>query len=160
MAKKQYIEFENAEIIYRNFEGREDKFNRAGNRHFSVILSEKQAIQLSDMGCNVKRTKPRDPEEEGKPYVKIFLGMYEPEIYVITRGRKKLLQPNQYAKLDRVEIEEADLEVTKSNKEWESNGRTGYSLYLETLVCKIRESRILAKYDEYDEEDLEELPFK
>lgn len=158
MAKK-YIEFEDATIIYRNFEGREDKYNRAGNRHFSVILTEEQAIELSDMGCNVKRTKPRDPEEEGKPYVKILLGMYDPEIYTVIRGRKKLLQPNQYAKLDRLEIEYADLEVSRSNKEWESNGKTGYSLYLETLVCKIRESRILSKYDDYDDDDIEELPF-
>lgn len=156
---KNYIEFENAEIIYRNFEGREDKFNRAGNRHFSVILSEEQAIALSDMGCNVKRTKPRDPEEEGRPYVKILLGIYDPEIYVITRGKKKLLQPNQYGKLDRLEIEQADFEVSRSNKEWESNGKTGHSLYLETLVVKIRESRILSKYEDYDDDDVEELPF-
>lgn len=156
MAKKQIIEFEDAEIIFRNFEGREDKFNRAGSRNFSVILTEDQAVELHDMGCNVKRTKPRDGEEEGRPYVKILLGLYDPEIYVISRGRKKLLAPSQYGKLDRLEIEEADLEVSKSSKMWESNGKTGYSLYLETLVVTVRESRILSKYDKYDDE---ELPF-
>lgn len=155
---KQFIEFEDATIIYRNFEGREDRYNREGNRHFSVILSEEQAIQLSDMGCNVKRTKPRDPEEEGRPYVKILLGKYDPEIYTISNGRKRLMLPKDYGKLDRLEIEQADLEVSKSNKEWESNGKTGYSLYLETLVVKLRESRILSKYAEYDDDE-DELPF-
>lgn len=155
MAKKTLIEFENADIIFRNFEGREDKFNRDGNRNFSVILTEDQAIELADMECNVKRTKPRDGEEEGKPYVKILLGMFDPEIYVISRGRKKLLAPSQYAKLDRLDFETADLAVSKSNKKWESNGKTGYSLYLESLYVTVRESRLASKYDEYDEE----LPF-
>lgn len=156
MAKKQIITFEDAQIIFRNFEGRGDRYNREGSRNFSVIVSEDDAIMLDEMGCNVKRTKPRDGDEEGKPYVKILLGMYDPEIYVISRGRKKLLAPSQYAKLDRLEFEQADLEVSKSNKQWENNGRTGYSLYLETLVVVVIESKILSKYDDYDEE---ELPF-
>lgn len=157
MANKKFIEFENAEIIFRNFEGRGDKYNKEGSRNFSVILSEEDAVKLHDMGCNVKRTKPRDEEEEGRPYVKILLGLYEPEIYTISRGRKRLLDPSRYGKLDRLEFENVDFEISRGNKEWESNGKRGYSLYLENMVVTLRESRILSKYADYDEDD--ELPF-
>lgn len=153
---REIYEFDNVQLIFRNFEGRGDKFNKEGNANFSIILTEDQAVELADKMINVKRTKPKDGSE-GVPYVKISLGQYDPEIYFLKDDKKKILPKAHYAKLDRTEIEFASLEASKSNKMWESNGKQGYSLYLESLVVKFRESRLLSRYADYDEED--EIPF-
>lgn len=149
---------EDAEIIFRNFRGEGSKFNRDGSRNFCVILSEDDAEMFADMGCNIKRTKPKKEGDVARPYVKVLLGDYDPEIYVITNGRKKLLTPSRYGKLDRLNFETVDMEVVRGNKQWETNGQTGYSLYLESMVAILPDSRLRSKYADYDEDE-EELPF-
>lgn len=44
-----------AEMIFRNFEGREGDYNRAGDRNFSVVIPDiNQAIDLYNLGWNVQ----------------------------------------------------------------------------------------------------------
>lgn len=159
MAKRIIKFLEDAEIIFRNFRGEGSKFNRDGSRNFCVVLSEEDAEMFRDMGCNIKWTKPKKEGDKERPYVKVLLGDYEPEIYVITEGRKKLLTPARYGKLDRLNFETVDLEVSRGNREWETNGKTGYSLYLESMVAVLPESRLRSKYADYDDYDDEEVPF-
>lgn len=153
---RKTIFIEDAEIIFRNFRGEGSKFNREGSRNFCVVLSEEDAIKFADMGCNVKRTKAKKEGDEERPYVKVLLGEYDPEIYLISNGRKKLLSPSRYSKLDSLNFETVDMEIARSNKQWENNGQTGYSLYLESMVAVLPESRLRSKYADYDED---ELPF-
>ena len=63
---------EDAKIIFRNFSGKESKFNRAGSRNFCVIIEDsKKAKELETLGWNVKTLKPRDEDEALRYYIQV-----------------------------------------------------------------------------------------
>ena len=46
-----YLTLENVRILFRNFSGKETKYNREGNRNFCVILDDQVLVeQLQDEG--------------------------------------------------------------------------------------------------------------
>lgn len=56
---------ENARLLFRNFSGRESKYNRAGQRNFCVYIEDAaDAQKLIDDGWNVRVRPPREDGEE------------------------------------------------------------------------------------------------
>lgn len=80
------INFENAQLRYRNFEGRKDVFNEAGKRNFWIALDQEQAEDLESQGFNIRWPKENpdiDPMEDTRqPMIKVnvLFNQYGPKI--------------------------------------------------------------------------------
>ena len=53
MAGMNNITIEDCRIAFRNFAGKEDKFNPKGSRNFALLLDEDEAEKLAGLGWNV-----------------------------------------------------------------------------------------------------------
>lgn len=152
------LSIENAHIIFRNFAGKEGKFNPAGRRNFCVLLDDEHAQVLNDQGWNVKMLTPRDPEEEPQPYlqVKVTFDNFPPNIWLVSGGKKTRLDEDTVSILDYAEIENVDLIITPYA--WSISGRNGVTAYLKTMYVTIVENEFEKKYRDMDD-DGGSLPF-
>lgn len=153
------LSVENARIIFRNFAGKEGKFNPAGKRSFCLLLDADTAERLSDQGWNVKTLAPRDPDDDPQPYIQVAVqfGNYPPNIYLISGKKKTKLDEDSVSILDYAEIDNVDLIINPSR--WEVSGKSGVKAYLKTLYVTIVENEFEKKYRDMDEDD-DDIPFE
>ncbi len=147
---------ENARIIFRNFSGKEGKYNREGQRNFCVIIDdEKLAGTLAKDGWNVKALQPHDENEAPRHYISVAVSFKNspPKIYMVARKKKTLLDEETVNTLDYADIHSADIVI--SPYLWEVNGKTGVKAYLKTMYVTIEEDVFADKY----EEDPDGVPF-
>lgn len=143
------LKIDNADIAFRNFSGKEGKFNPAGRRNFCVILDEDIAKTLEEDGWNIKYLKPRDETENPKPYMQVAVSydVYPPNIFLVTSHGKNRLNSDTIDILDWAEIKHADL-VIRPYK-WDVNGKQGIKAYVKTLYVVIEEDEFEEKYSQY-----------
>jgi hypothetical protein len=157
-APKGILQIDDAKIIFKNFEGRGDKFNREGDRNFSLLIEDPDtADALIKEGWNV-RIKPGRDEEDG-PFmrlpVKVKFTDYGPRVYLKTGERMNELDEESIGCLDQIDIESVDMDIRPFD--WEVNGRTGRTAYLQSLHVVQRIDRFAARYA--NTRDGETLPF-
>lgn len=157
-APKGILQIDDAKIIFKNFEGRGDKFNRAGDRNFSLLIEDPNtADALVKEGWNVKIKPGRDEDEE--PFmrlpVKVKFTEYGPNVYLRTGDRVNKLDEESISCLDDIDIESVNMDIRPYD--WEVNGRTGRTAYLQSMEVIQRIDRFSARYGVNDI-DGERLP--
>ena len=133
-APRDILQIDDARIIYRNFAGREDKYNREGDRNFAVLIPDEEiADELTRRGWNVKVKPPR--EEGDTPFmylpVKVKFNDRGPNIYLRTGRVQNRLEEEDIGRLDRIDIIGVDLDIRPYD--WEVNGKTGRTAYLQSI---------------------------
>lgn len=136
------IIIENANLLplpFRNFSGREDKYNRAGNRTFCVTIDDSALAQrLIDDGWNVRILAPRDEDEGPRYYIQVQVSFKNkpPKIVMITGRKRVTLDEGAIDCLDYAEIQNADLTISPYN--WDVNGKSGVKAYLRNMYITVR----------------------
>ena len=151
------ITIENARIGFRNFSGKEGRYNPPGKRNFCVFLDHDLAEKLSDDGWNIKLLRPRDEEEEPQAYLQVSVayGNVPPKIVMITSKGKRQITEDEVDILDWAEFKNIDLIVRPYN--WEVNGKSGVKAYLKALYVTLEEDEFESKYK--DVPDSAKYPF-
>lgn len=154
-APRGILQIDDARIIYRNFRGEGSKFNREGDRNFALIIpNEEMADALAKEGWNVKIKPPR--EEGDDPFiflpVKVKFNDRGPQVYLVTGARRNRLDEETVGMIDDIDICAVNLDVRPYD--WEVNGKTGRTAYLQSIEVIQEIDRFAARFAE--EENPEE----
>ena len=150
-APRGILQIDDAIIIFRNFSGVGSKFNREGDRNFAVIIPDQEiADALIEEGWKVKIKPPREDGDDPVMYlpVKIKFNDRGPNVYLKTGDAMNKLDEESIGCLDDVDILSADMDIRPYD--WEVNGKTGRSAYLQSIRITQRINDRFA--EEYAEE--------
>ena len=159
-APRGILQIDDARIIYRNFAGAASKFNREGDRNFSIVIPDQvMADALVNEGWNVKIKAPR--EDGDVPFmtlpVKVKFNDRGPNVYLQTGNRMNRLDEDSIACLDQIDIVSVDLDVRPYDwvlYEGTKDEKRGRSAYLQSIKVVQDVDRFASRFaeEEYPEE--------
>lgn len=136
---------ENVRIGFRNFEGREGRYNAEGKRNFVIFLDNETAARLEEQGWNIHWPKPteNDTENEKNPFLKVRVNFNWKglKIVMIVNGKPEFLDEDTVGVLDTAELENVDVSV--SPYEYEP-GKISASLA--SIYATVKTDEFMAKY--------------
>ena len=140
-------------VVFRNFAGKESRWNQQGKRTFNIMLTEEEALELEAKGWRIKKLNPK---KEGDPVaytlkVRVSFGLYPPKVYLVTSHKKTLLDDEDVSQLDKAEIVNADLIITpyiNRDESYASDGKA--SAYLKLAYFTIPDNPFEDKYADYE----------
>lgn len=137
---------EDAQLVFRNFSGKEGPYNREGERDFSVFLPDDVAKVMLEDGWNVKALASRDEEEPDRPYVQVSVNFKNrpPRIVMITSTGRTNINEESVGVLDWADFSNVDLICR--GYEWDVNGKQGVKAYLQSMYVTIEEDALARKY--------------
>lgn len=148
-APRGILQIDDARIVYRNFRGEGGKFNREGDRNFAVVIQNQElADELLDRGWNVKIKEPKDEGDEPFRYISVKVKFNDrgPQVYLRTGDRVNRLDEETVAMLDDIDILSANLDIRPYD--WDVNGKTGRTAYLQSIEVIQEIDRFAARYAE------------
>lgn len=149
---RKQLQIGSAQIGFKNFQGREGKYNREGERSFAVFLSEEDAQVLFEEGWNVKWPKDvEDEEDTRKPYLTIAISFdpYPASVWMISELRNGelnnvRLDEKEVGLLDTAELQNVDLVIRPYT--WTVNGKSGTKAYLKAGYFTVLVDDFARKY--------------
>ena len=144
---RNVLEIEDARIVYRNFAGIGSKFNREGDRNFAVVIPNQEvADELIEAGWNVKIKPPREDYEDPFMFipVKVKFNSRGPAAYVVSGTSVTRLNEDTIGMLDEIDIASVDMDLRPFD--WEVNGKTGRTAYLQAINVTQNIDRFGARY--------------
>lgn len=150
-----------AKIIFKNFSGRGDTYNREGNRIFCLILDNEELYSWAEEhGWPIKHRGAED--EDGYDYIKVEVSYkfdsVSPRVVFIKDGVKTEIDENGIGALDWADIIKADIMIR--NRTWKYNGKEGYKPQLSAIYAELYVDPLERKYGKMVEElDNDGVPF-
>ena len=145
------IVMEDAQIIFRNFSGKGNRYNREGSRNFCVVIPEENYDDFSEPGWNIKELKPRDEGDEPLKYTQIMVNYLNspPKIVLVSGKKKTILDEESVGILDWEDITHVDLIINPYL--WEINDTSGIKGYVKTMYVTVYEADFESRYYEDNE---------
>ena len=160
------LQLDNVRITHRNFEGRASKYNREGDRNFSVIIPNQFIIDicddpdipdgvtvadyLADLGWNLKKKPPREEGESEFIFLPVKINMNGRTNVYLQSGRKMVkLDEDTIDIIDNLDIEECDLDIRPYD--WHVNGKEGRAAYLQSMKVVQRVDRFSEEFDDLND---------
>lgn len=148
-----YLEINDARIIWKNFTGRGDRFNREGDRNFHLVIPTQEDCDalMADKNqygdsWNVKIKPAR--EEGDVPFmhmlVKVKFNGRGPNVYLMSGDKKVPLNEDTISCLDDIDIVSVDLDVRPYDDQL-PNGNTFRTAYLSAMRVHQRVDRFAAE---------------
>lgn len=155
-APRNILQIDDARIIYRNFAGRGDKYNREGDRNFALLIEdESTADELIERGWNVKVKPPREDGDVPFMYlpVKVKFNDRGPSAYLYSGRSKNRLDELTVGMIDDIDILSVNLDIRPYD--WEVSGKTGRTAYLQGIEVFQNVDRFTERYagEEYPGDD-------
>lgn len=149
------IVLENVRLVFKNFAGKETKYNTEGNRNFSVVLDEDLADKLEADNWNVKRKPPRDEGDENFNHLSVAVSFKgrPPRLVLITHvpdgnggwaPRRTQLDEEDCVLLDWADM--ASVDCILRPYDWSFSGKTGRKAYLHAIYVTLDQDALEQKY--------------
>lgn len=154
-APRGILQIDDAVITFKNFAGKGDMYNRAGDRKFALrIFSQEIADKLIEEGWNVRVKPPRNEGDDPFIYmdVKVKFNNFGPKIYLESGDAVNELDEHTVGCLDHIRIGRVDLDIRPYD--WElTGGKRGRSAYLQGMrVVQRIDDRFAAMYSGEEED--------
>lgn len=147
MTQNETLLIEDARLMFRNFAGKQQQFNNAGDRNFCVLLDPPLAEKLTKDGWNVKFLKPREEGDEPTPYIQVKVE-YEkgrpPRCVLVSSKGRNDLGASEVEILDAIDIKKADILIRPYH--WQVNENSGIKAYLKTAFITMNEDELELMY--------------
>ena len=140
------IRIADARIGFRNFSGKEGKYNIAGKRNFCAFLETDLALRLEKDGWNVRWLEPRDEDDDRQAYLQVEVSFkkFPPKMVLISSNGQTILDETSVNILDWSENKLIDLVIRPYN--WDVNGKEGVKAYVDSMYITIVEDEFEKKY--------------
>lgn len=141
------VELKHVEIrggSWRNFAGAPTQYNRAGDRNFTMFLTEDQAEDLESYGVKVRRRPGREEGDDELRYIKVNVNLdskWPPRFYIFTEQAdgsydSSELDLKYVGEIDEYDIKDANVKVNLRESDSTQFGHT-VTLYLNTIALLI-----------------------
>lgn len=179
---RNLLEIANAQIIFKNFSGREKTaivngrqkvVNDAGRRNFQVILDPEQSEiwwngervsnpdfgqELAEIGFNITAKPGReegDPVQYRLPVAVSYDSNISPKLYLISNGNKVLIDAETIDSLDYMDIIKADIVINNGRPYENNNGRMMVKAWCNEGYFTLARSRFANVYEDTSFNDVQ-----